>query len=360
MPTRRGRSPQERLSSKRSKETLTLEHSLSTVTGTVPFSPGTALPRVRDPVEPPLYPAYRQLQADGTLRNRVEEALSLLEECRVCPRRCGVDRLRDERGYCRTGRRAVVSSSGPHYGEEPPLVGRRGSGTIFFTHCNLRCAFCQNYEISQGGQGVEVAPERLAGMMLSLQDLGCHNINFVSPTHVVPQILEAVALAAEGGLFIPLVYNSGGYDAVETLRLVDGIFDIYMPDTKYGSDNVALRLSDAPGYTGVNQAALREMHRQVGDLVIRDGIAVRGLIIRHLVLPHGLAGTDAVMGFIADEISRDSYVNIMPQYRPCGRIFDDSGEPLFRELQRPLRLSEYREAVGIARRHGLHRGFPSL
>ena len=308
-------------------------------------------------MDPPLYPGFRQLHADGMLQDRVDQALALLEECRVCPRRCGVNRLQDERGYCRTGRRAVVSSSGPHYGEEPPLVGRRGSGTIFFTHCNLRCAFCQNYPISQGGEGVEVSAERLAGIMLSLQELGCHNVNFVTPTHVVPQILEALAIAAKDGLSIPLVYNSGGYDSVETLRLLDGIFDIYMPDAKYGSDDVALRLSDAPGYVGVNQAALREMHRQAGDLVIRDGIAVRGLIIRHLVLPHGLAGTDMVMGFIADGLSRDTYVNVMPQYRPCGRIFDDAGEPLFRELQQPLRLSEYREAIQIARRHRLHRGF---
>jgi putative pyruvate formate lyase activating enzyme len=308
-------------------------------------------------VDQPLYPAYRQLQAEGFLRVRVDQALALLEECRVCPRHCGVNRLRDEQGYCRTCRSAVVSSSGPHYGEEPPLVGRRGSGTIFFTHCNLRCAFCQNYPLSQGGEGVEVGAERLAGIMLGLQELGCHNINFVTPTHVVPQILEAVAIAAEGGLSIPLVYNSGGYDSVDTLRLLDGIFDIYMPDAKYGSDEVALRLSDAPGYVAVNQAALREMHRQTGDLVVRNGIAVRGLIIRHLVLPHGLAGTDTVIRFIADELSRDSYVNVMPQYRPCGRIFDDAAEPLYRELRESLRLSEFREAIRIARQHGLHRGF---
>jgi putative pyruvate formate lyase activating enzyme len=304
-----------------------------------------------------LYPAYRQLQAEGTLHERAEQALALLVECRVCPRHCGVNRQQDEPGYCRTGRHAVVSSSGPHFGEEPPLVGRRGSGTIFFTHCNLRCAFCQNYEISQGGEGVEVSTERLARIMLSLQELGCHNINFVTPTHVVPQILDAVAVAAEEGLSIPLVYNSGGYDSVDTLRLLDGIFDIYMPDAKYGSDDMALRLSDAPGYVTVNQAALREMHRQTGDLVVRDGIAVRGLIIRHLVLPHGLAGTDTVMRFIADELSRDSYVNVMPQYRPCGRVFNDAAEPLFRDLQQPLRLSEFREAIQKARRHGLHRGF---
>ncbi|MDD1647969.1 MAG: radical SAM protein [Methanomicrobiales archaeon] len=308
-------------------------------------------------MDPPLYPAYRQLQAEGMLRERVEQALTLLEECRVCPRHCGVNRLEGEQGYCRTGRHAMVSSSGPHYGEEPPLVGRRGSGTIFFTHCNLRCAFCQNYEISQGGEGVEISAERLAGIMLGLQEVGCHNVNFVTPTHVVPQILEAVAIAAEFGLSIPLVYNSGGYDSVDTLRLLDGIFDIYMPDAKYGSDDVALRLSDAPGYVSVNQAALREMHRQSGDLVIQDGIAVRGVIIRHLVLPHGLAGTNAVLRFIADELSRDSYVNVMPQYRPCGRIFDDAVEPLYRELQQPLRLSEFREAIQIARHHGLHRGF---
>jgi putative pyruvate formate lyase activating enzyme len=291
------------------------------------------------------------------LKDRVDQSLALLEECRVCPRHCGVNRLEGEQGYCHTGRKAVLSSSGPHHGEEPPLVGRRGSGTIFFTHCNLRCAFCQNYEISQGGEGVEISAERLAGIMLSLQELGCHNVNFVTPTHVVPQILEAVAIAAEQGLSIPLVYNSGGYDSVDTLRLLDGIFDIYMPDAKYGSDDVAFRLSDAPGYVGVNQAALREMHRQAGDLVVRDDVAVRGLIIRHLVLPHGLAGTDAVMGFITNELSRDSYVNVMPQYRPCGRIFDDTREPLYRDLQQPLRLSEYREAIAITRRHGIHRGF---
>jgi putative pyruvate formate lyase activating enzyme len=311
-------------------------------------------------VDQPLYPAYRQMQAEGTLTDRVEEALALLRECQVCPRRCRVNRLEDGRGYCRTGRRAVVSSSGPHFGEEPPLVGRHGSGTIFLTHCNLRCVFCQNYEISQGGQGVEILPERMAGLMLSLQEYGCHNINFVSPTHVVPQILEAVAIAAGRGLSIPLVYNSGGYDSVETLRILDGIFDIYMPDTKYGSDDVALRLSDAPDYTSVNQAALREMHRQVGDLVTRDGIAVRGLIIRHLVLPEDLAGTDAVMRFIAEEISRDSYVNIMDQYHPAWRVMIDEGDPLFLRLRRRIRGDEYRRATEIARRYGLHRGFPEL
>ncbi len=211
--------------------------------------------------------ASYNLMPPGVLEERAHQALARLESCEICPRRCRVNRLQDERGFCRTGRKARVASSSPHFGEEPPLVGHSGSGTIFFCGCNLACVFCQNYDISQEDRGEEVRPEILAGMMLRLQDSGCHNINFVTPTHVVPQILEALVLARGGGLNVPLVYNSGGYDSVETLRLLDGIFDIYMPDAKYGRDDEAVRYSQAPDYTAIMKAAVQEMHRQVGDLV---------------------------------------------------------------------------------------------
>ena len=305
-------------------------------------------------------PSYVRLLETGELEERVEAARKMLTPCRVCPRQCGVDRLADEQGYCRSGLLPVVSSYGPHFGEEPPLVGRHGSGTIFLSGCNMRCIFCQNYEISQGRYGREITCEDLAEMMIDLQDRRCHNINFVSPTHFVPQILEAISLAAEKGLNIPLVYNTGTYDSVETLRLLDEIFDIYMPDAKYGSDKVALSLSDAPGYFGIMKEAILEMQRQVGDLAVEDGIAVRGLLIRHLVLPDALAGSGEVLAFIADEVSRDAYVNIMDQYRPCGRILDDVRHPYHHSLMRGISSGEYREAIAIARRHSLHRGFGAI
>lgn len=287
------------------------------------------------------------------LQSRAEEAIHRLEHCEICPRRCGVNRIDGELGFCRTGRLAKVSSAGPHYGEEPPLVGYHGSGTIFFAGCNLACVFCQNYEISQLDLGVEVTAERLAGIMMHLQLTGCHNINLVTPTHVVPQILEALVIASEMGLSIPLVYNSGGYDSVDTLRLLDGIVDIYMPDAKYGSDEMAMRYSNAPGYVGVMKAAIKEMHRQVGDLVIENGIAVRGLLVRHLVLPDNLAGTEEVVRFIS-ELSKNTYINIMDQYRPEYRA------DRYRELSRRITLSEYREALRLARAVGLSRGLEDI
>ncbi len=287
------------------------------------------------------------------LQSRAEEAIRRLEHCEICPRRCGVNRIEGELGFCRTGRLAKVSSAGPHYGEEPPLVGYHGSGTIFFAGCNLACVFCQNYEISQLDMGVEVTPERLAGIMMHLQLTGCHNVNLVTPTHVVPQILEALVTAREMGLSIPLVYNSGGYDSVETLRLLDGIIDIYMPDAKYGSDEMAIRYSNAPGYVEVMKAAIREMHRQVGDLVVENGIAVRGLLVRHLVLPNNLAGTEEVVRFIS-ELSKNTYINIMDQYRPEYRADQHS------ELSRRITLSEYREALRLARAAGLSRGLEDI
>jgi putative pyruvate formate lyase activating enzyme len=305
-------------------------------------------------------PGYVHLHETGELKERVSRAYDLLRSCTVCPRRCGVNRLEDERGFCRTGLLPVISSYGPHFGEEPPLVGRGGSGTIFVTHCNMACTFCQNYEISQCGQGSEVTPEKLADMMVRLQMGGCENINFVSPTHVVPQLIHGISIAASRGLSIPVVYNSGGYDAVETLLLLDGIIDIYMPDVKYGSNEIAAALSHASGYVDAMKDAIREMHRQVGDLVIADGVAVRGLLVRHLVLPENLAGSDVVLPWIAEEISRDTYVNIMDQYHwpmsvlPLAIIEEN---PAYRALVRPITEKELDDAIRHGREAGLHRGY---
>jgi len=294
--------------------------------------------------------AYLELYHNGKLAERVEAARALLKNCQVCPRHCGINRLADETGKCHTGKLAVVSSYGPHFGEEAPLVGKYGSGTIFFTNCNLKCLFCQNYSISQLGDGTEVTKEELARMMLALQARGCHNINFVSPTHVVPQILEGLEIAINLGLRLPLVYNSGGYDSAETLDILDGIVDIYMPDMKYSDEKIAEELSGIKNYPTINQAALTEMHRQVGDLQIdEDGIAVRGLLIRHLVLPHGLAGTKEIMKFIAEDISLNSYVNVMAQYHPCYKAFQ------IPQLARPLSKQEFLEAIELAKRTGLNR-----
>ena len=289
------------------------------------------------------------------LQDRARQALARLEACELCPRRCGVSRLADERGFCRTGRRARMAGFAPHYGEEAPLVGRRGSGTIFFCGCSLSCVFCQNSEISQQNQGQEVSAKALARMMLALQHQGSHNINLVTPTHVVPQILEALILAREEGLNVPLVYNSSGYDSVETLRLLDGIFDVYMPDAKYGSDDPALKYSSATNYVGIMKAAMREMHRQVGDLVLdEDGIAVRGLLVRHLVLPEDAAGTAEVVRFLSQEISPHTCLNVMAQFRP------DYNTCRFPELNRPITGQEYAHALRLAAQAGLTRGLAML
>ena len=274
----------------------------------------------------------------------------MLEECCVCPRHCGVNRLADESGKCHVTSQIMVSSYGPHFGEEAPLVGRYGSGTIFFTYCNLRCVFCQNYTISQLGEGSLVSREGLAKIMLDLQAKGCHNINLVSPTHVVPHILDAVELAVTMGLHLPLVYNTGGYDSVETLKLLDGVIDIYMPDMKYSDEKTAEQLSGIKDYPKVNKAAVKEMHRQVGDLRRdKEGVAQRGLLIRHLVLPNGLAGTQKVVRFLAQEVSLNTYLNIMAQYHPCHKAFD---VPL---LSRPVNQPEFSEAIELAYQHGLDR-----
>ncbi len=298
-------------------------------------------------------PGYVHLSRSGELEERAERAYEILRDCVVCPQECHVNRIEDELGFCRVGHLPMVSSYSPHFGEEPPLVGMNGSGTIFFSGCNMRCEFCQNFEISQCGVGYTVSCEDLAGMMLHLQERGCHNINFVSPTHVVPQILRAVAIAVDHGLTVPLVYNSGGYDTVDTLRLLDGVIDIYMPDAKYGRDDVAFELSHAQNYTSHMKAALVEMHRQVGDLVVRDGLAVRGLIIRHLVLPENLANSEIVMKFIAEEVSRNSYVNVMAQYRPAWKVAEGGRSPVLAALQRPITTREYKYAIECARANGI-------
>jgi len=295
--------------------------------------------------------AYLPLLESGELERRAIEARQRLADCDLCARYCHVNRMETLAGaVCRTGALAIVNSHGPHHGEEDPLRGSRGSGTIFFSWCNLRCVYCQNWEISWEGRGREADADGLARMMLELQDRGCHNINFVSPSHVVAQILEAVWIAAGRGLRIPLVYNTGGYDSPEALALLDGVIDIYMPDMKYGDDATARRFSTVRDYVTVNRAAVTEMHRQVGDLVLDEqGVAVRGLLVRHLVLPDGLAGTEAVASFLAREISVETYLNVMAQYRACYRAFDD---PV---LDRPLRTDEYLEALAVARRNGLRR-----
>jgi putative pyruvate formate lyase activating enzyme len=302
-------------------------------------------------------PHYMELLEAGELAERVSRAAELLHCCTVCPRRCRVDRTADQRGFCKTGIRPVVASCGPHFGEEPPLVCRRGSGTIFIAGCNMACVFCQNFAISQGCRGREITSGQLAEMMLSLQKAGCHNINFVSPSHIVPQLLESIAIAAAGGLDVPLVYNTGGHDSLETLRLLDGVIDIYMPDAKYSSPEVAAALSQVPDYPEVMKAAIAEMHRQVGDLVIEDGIAVRGLIIRHLVLPDNMAGSDEILPWIAQDISRDTWVNIMDQYHPAGRVTDEILRRKFPALGRRVLRTEYDATIALAAGCGLHRGF---
>jgi putative pyruvate formate lyase activating enzyme len=295
-------------------------------------------------------PAYLQAHRSGRLLKAAKEALSRLSSCELCPRMCRVDRQAGERGVCRTGRQAWVSSFNAHFGEEAPLVGVNGSGTIFFTHCNLLCLFCQNFEISHEGMGEEVSDGQLAGIMLSLQRQGCHNINFVTPSHVVPQILAALELAVPAGLKIPLVYNSSGYDRVETLKLLDGVIDIYMPDFKFWEPEVGRKACGAPDYPEAARQALREMHRQVGDLKLDEsGIARRGLLVRHLVMPGGLSGTRQVMRFIAQELSVRTYVNVMSQYRPCGRAAEVCG------LDAAVSADEYRQAVNEALAEGLTR-----
>jgi len=299
----------------------------------------------------PRQASYLLLAASGELARRARELYSIYRSCRLCPRQCGKNRLLGQTGKCQSTSRARVSSAHPHFGEERPLVGRHGSGTIFFSGCNLRCEYCQNWELSHACQGEYVTDEALGRMMLGLQAMGCHNINLVTPTHFVPNIVQALRWAAARGLRVPLVYNTSSYESLEVLRLLDGIVDIYLPDFKYMDETVAGKYSArAADYPQVAAAAIREMHRQVGDLVTdSDGIALRGVMIRHLVLPHNIARTDQFVRFVATELGPSTYVNIMPQYHPAYRARHCP------ELSRRITEAELRQAIQWGRKAGLTR-----
>jgi len=286
----------------------------------------------------------------GEWKEREEKLFSLLSPCRLCPRECRVER-RKEKGFCGGGWKAKVASFAPHFGEEKELVGKGGSGTIFFSGCNLKCIFCQNYDISILAHGREVEEEELSEMMLTLQNFGCHNINLVTPTHFVPQIVKAIRIALSQGLSLPIVYNCGGYESLETLKLLEGIIDIYMPDIKYGDSAKGKKYSHVPDYWEVAKESVKEMHRQVGNLQVEGGIAVKGLIVRHLVMPNRASASEKIFDFLAREVSPETYVNIMDQYRP---VFKAGDSP---EISRPIKAGEYRRAGRAALRKGLHKGF---
>jgi len=297
-------------------------------------------------------PSYINLFEKGELEQRIRLLKEFLQECRLCPRQCRVNRLNGEVGYCEAGSELMISSAFPHFGEERPLVGYHGSGTIFLTHCNLRCVFCQNYDISHMGRGEPITPTEMARAMLRLQEMGCHNINFVTPTHYAPQILESILEAIPMGLQLSIVYNCSGYESIEVIKLLEGVIDIYMPDAKYMDEGYSKRFSNAPDYPEVLRKVLKEMHRQVGDLTINSmGIAERGLLIRHLVMPRDVSSSEAILKFIAEEISVHSYVNIMDQYRPEYQSND------YPEISRRITHKEYLETVRAAKRFHLYRGF---
>ena len=299
------------------------------------------------------YPIYRTLFKGDGFEQRIAEAETALHDCHLCGNDCGIDRTK-EPGPCRIGSTIILASYGPHHGEEDVLRGWQGSGTIFFSGCNLHCVYCQNNDISQTNDGFTVTPRELAHIMLNLQERGCHNINLVSPTHVASHIVPALAIAAQAGLHIPIVYNSGGYDAPQALALMDGLVDIYMPDMKYGDADVGVQLSQVQNYPTVNQTAVKEMHRQVGDLVSDNrGLAHRGLLVRHLVLPGGLAGSTEVAKFLAKEISTHTYLNVMAQYHPSYKAWNctTSGFP----LDRRITPNEFQQAQDVAREMGLYR-----
>jgi len=284
------------------------------------------------------------------LKKRKEKLFEILNECRICPHKCRVNRVKGEKGFCKLGYFPQISAFHSHFGEEEVLVGEKGSGTIFFTSCNLNCVYCQNYEISQLRVGEEVSFERLAEMMIELQKIGCHNINLVTPTCQVPQIVKALIIARDQGLKIPLIYNTNAYDSVKTLKLLDGIIDIYMPDFKYSDDKIAQKYSNVPGYFEIAKKAIKEIHRQVGDLVVDEkGIAQRGLLVRHLVLPNNLAGSEKIFQFLAREISKNTFLNIMDQYWPAYQA------QRYPELSRPITEEEYQRTINLAKKAGLTR-----
>ncbi|MFC1743317.1 radical SAM protein [Candidatus Riflebacteria bacterium] len=295
---------------------------------------------------------YQALFESGELQKRIDSALAMLHKCRVCPWNCGINRFKNEKKVCQSGRMARVASYNAHFGEENCLRGYRGSGTIFLSGCNLNCVFCQNYDISQMGVGRDVSPQELAEIMLEIQNNGCHNINLVTPSHFIPQILEALPHAIESGLKLPIVYNSGGYDAIESLKLLDEVVSIYMPDFKVYNPVHAKRYFNTNKYPEVARQAIREMHRQVGDLITdEEGIATKGLLIRHLVMPEGLSDTAQIMKFLADEISKNTFINIMAQYRPAAMVTPGK----FPEIYRSIHHEEFTEAKNLARKAGLSR-----
>jgi len=299
-------------------------------------------------------PAYLKSYDKGILERKVDKALKILENCEVCPRRCNVNRVKNKLGICRIGRYAKVSSFFPHFGEEDCLRGWNGSGTIFFSFCNLKCVFCQNFEVSWIGEGIEVGPKEIAKMMIILQEKGCHNINLVTPEHVVPQILEAIPFAIEMGLNLPIVYNTSSYDSIESLKLMEGIVDIYMPDFKFFTPKLAKFYLTAEDYPKVAMAAIKEMHSQVGELKFdENGLALRGVLLRHLVMPGFLNETKKIMKWVANEISKDTYVNLMDQYYPAGMVLKQPEK--YKKIARRITREEFNKAVEIARRFGLHR-----
>lgn len=311
----------------------------------------SALISSKDPSGGQVYPSYLELEKKGLLSERVEKLYSHYENCTLCPRDCRVNRKEGQTGKCQATAKVKVSSAFPHFGEEAPLVGQKGSGTIFFSNCGLRCIYCQNYEISLEGEGVEISDERLAETMIKVQKMGCHNINLVTPTHYSPSIVHAVQLAIPKGLRIPLVYNTGGYEKPEILKLLDGIVDIYLPDCKYMDPQHAAKYSsEAYNYPHYAKLALKEMHRQVGDLnVDGKGIAVRGLMVRHLILPNRIAGTEEFLKFAAENLSKNTYINLMAQYRPEYKASE------YPEISRRIKSSEYAEAKKWAKKYGLNR-----
>lgn len=298
------------------------------------------------------YPSYLNLYESGGLDKIIEKVFSMLECCSICPRKCKVNRLKGQHGFCKTGLKANVCSFMAHHGEEPPISGTNGSGTIFFTNCNMGCVYCQNYEFSQLGQGREVEFEELANFMLELQKLGCHNINLVTPTHVMPQILKSLKIAISKGLNLPLVYNSGSYELPEIIKLLEGIVDIYLPDMRYADEGMSVKYSNAPDYPRYNQESVKEMHRQVGIANIdNQGIIKSGLVIRHLALPNNISGTEKTMKFIAEEISQDTYISLMSQYLPYHKASE------FKDISRRLLEKEYKEAKEIMGKYGLSNGW---
>lgn len=295
-----------------------------------------------------MIPAYLAL-SDRDFWEKIDRLYTFMKECKLCPHNCGVNRLKGEKGFCKVADKPYVSSYGAHFGEEPPITGYNGSGTIFFTHCNLKCIYCQNYTISQEGEGSEIEVEQLANIMLYLQSRGVHNINLVTPTHQIPFIVNAIFIARKEGLNIPIIYNCGGYESISVLEILNGIVDIYMPDFKYFDDVYAYKFSSAKNYVEIAKNALKEMHKQVGELLIVEGIAKRGLLVRHLILPENISGTDKFLDFIAKEISINTYINLMDQYYPFYKAKS------YKELSRKITKEEFLWAINIAKSKGFKR-----